>query len=141
MRQLDISWRGTFGQYGRLQTSMLSRKTVQPDPFILTPLPVEGGPPAYPTERQFSIQCRITNTTLARQNIRIQSIKQRMGSCLVSGNADTDVGVIEAGQSVDFSLDFFPLVQGVLKITGLRVLDLISGTDLDIDCLCDVFVY
>jgi hypothetical protein len=36
---------------------------------------------------------------------------------------------------------FLTVESGILKITGLRVVDLISGVEKDMDAFCDVFIY
>lgn len=98
--------------------------------------------PAFPSEKQFTLHMRLLNTSNSAQNIRISSVKQKMTTCLIAGDATrTLVGLVEPGSSIDFSLDFFPLVKGVLKVTGLRVLDLVSGAEKEIENLLDVFIF
>ncbi|KAJ3057266.1 hypothetical protein HK097_009925 [Rhizophlyctis rosea] len=136
--KLDMIWRTQLGQSGRLQTSQLSRKVPPLDPFEITVLSI---PSIVKAEQPFTVTCRIRNNQPNdRLRITVQGVKSKMSSVLLKGVSERSVGVVEVGGSVDFELEFFPLLVGMHKITGLKVLEAISGTSRDVDSLADVYV-
>lgn len=162
--KLDIAWRTQLGQHGRLQTSQLSRKVQQPEPFEISVVSVETeetggksleylsssstaatGTAANATvvfaERPFSLTCQIRNN-LPGESLRIivSGVKSKMSSVLLWGASETDAGEVRALESVPVVLRFFPLVSGLHKVTGLRLMETLSGTSRDIDVLTEVFV-
>ncbi|KAJ3036052.1 hypothetical protein HDV00_003099 [Rhizophlyctis rosea] len=136
--KLDIIWRTQLGQTGRLQTSQLSRKVPPLDPYEIT---VTRMPQIVQAELPFTVSCRIRNNSASeRLHISIAGVKSKMSSVLLSGPSEKQLGVVEAQEHVDFDLEFFPLLAGMHKITGLKISEAISGTSRDVDSLADVYV-
>ena len=136
--KLDMIWRTQLGQSGRLQTSQLSRKVPPLDPFEISVLSI---PLVVQAEQPFTVTCRIRNNQPNdKLRITVQGVKSKMSSVLLRGVSEKSVGVVEVGGCVDFDLEFFPLLVGMHKITGLKVLEAISGTSRDVDSLADVYV-
>lgn len=111
--KLDISWRGTFGQTGRLQTSQLTRKISNVEPFSIKVVKI---PNLILSEEPFSIDCVVSNNTEALVDLTVSGVKSKMTSVLCSGKASTRIGQIKAGQFVSLTLVFFPLVSGIQKV-------------------------
>lgn len=136
--KLDIIWRTQLGQTGRLQTSQLSRKVPPLDPYEITVIRL---PQIVQAELPFSITCRIRNNGASeRLRLSIGGVKSKMSSVLLSGASEKQLGVLEPQEHVDFDLEFFPLLAGMHKITGLKISEAISGTSRDVDGLADVYV-
>ncbi|KAJ3299039.1 hypothetical protein HK104_010054 [Borealophlyctis nickersoniae] len=137
MGKLDILWRTHLGQTGRLQTSQLSRKVPPIDPFEITVLSL---PKTVKAEVPFTLPCRIRNNLTSAIRLTISGVKSKMSSVLLRGPSDHTLGNIEPLEHLDFELEFFPLLTGLHKITGLKISESLSGTSRDVDSLADVYV-
>ncbi|KAI9328190.1 hypothetical protein DFJ73DRAFT_766077 [Zopfochytrium polystomum] len=155
--KLDIVWRTQFGQAGRLQTSQLSRKVQQPEPFEISVVELPGEPSAgggslssstplrmgsgIVAERPFRLRCQLRNN-LPTETLRVtvSGVKNKMSSVLLWGPSEVSVGEVGPLGIKEFELEFFPLVAGLHKVTGLRLTETTSGTSRDVDVLTDVFV-
>ncbi|KAJ3083602.1 hypothetical protein HDU99_008096 [Rhizoclosmatium hyalinum] len=136
--KLDIQWRTTLGQQGRLQTSQLSRKITPSEPIRVELVSLKGPVIA---ERPFRATCRLSNYLGNDLDASIVFVKGKMSSVLLVGDSERKVGVVAGeGGFVDFEVDFFPLLSGVQKVTGMKVVDGKSGVGYDIDVLCEVVV-
>ncbi|KAI9207019.1 uncharacterized protein BJ171DRAFT_472990 [Polychytrium aggregatum] len=137
--KLDIFWCTLFGQTGRLQTSQLSRKAPVLEPFEIYATSITTGPVV--AERPFVLACRISsNTSTETLNISVSGVKSRMSSVLLRGPSELTLGPLAPLQTIDFELEFFPLLTGLHKITGLRINELNSGTSHDVESIADIFV-
>ena len=136
--KLDIIWSFQLGQYGRLQTSQLSRKIPVLEPFEVS---VTRQPAIIETEAPFTLSCRIRNN-LASESLRlcITLEKKKMTKILPLGSSELSLGNVKGDSYIDFDLDFFPLYPGLHKIPGLKIEDRISGTVMELESLADVFV-
>lgn len=135
--KLDIGWKTNMGQSGRLQTATLSRKVGIQDQFEIK---VTKIPTRISVEEPFQIECLIYNYgDMGR--VTLSGVKSKMGSVLLSGYGDKNIGNIPSANSGHVNLTFFPLYAGLHRISGLRISDAISGCVIDIDHLIDVFVY
>lgn len=136
--KLDIIWSFQLGQYGRLQTSQLSRKIPVLEPFVVS---VTRQPAIIETEAPFTLSCRIRNN-LASESLRlcVSLEKKRMTKILPLGSSELSLGNVKGDSFIDFDLDFFPLYPGLHKIPGLKIVDRISGTVMELESLADVFV-
>ncbi|KAG5463786.1 MAG: hypothetical protein BJ554DRAFT_8444 [Olpidium bornovanus] len=135
--KLDIMWRTSNSEHGRLQTAPLSRKPPALDDLEITVMRL---PKRILVENQFSVDCRMCNRTPATVNLVVSAIKQKMGSVLLSGAASFQLNQVAPNAAVDFKLVFFPLLPGLHVISGLKVADLISGQTREIPVLTEVFV-
>ncbi|KAJ3355746.1 hypothetical protein HDU83_002751 [Entophlyctis luteolus] len=139
--KLDIQWRTTMGQQGRLQTAQLSRKITPTEPVRVQVISAEQ---PIRVEQPFSLTCRLWNNSQTDdlESATVLFIKSKMGSVLVLGTNEKRLGTVSASGFVDFTVQFFPLLGGVQKITGMKVIDNSrAGTaGYDIDVLCEVEV-
>ncbi|KAI8807165.1 hypothetical protein BJ742DRAFT_679287 [Cladochytrium replicatum] len=136
--KLDIIWRTQLGQMGRLQTSQLSRKVPTVDPLELVALPMTLPMRA---EKGFSVPVRVyNNMSNETARISIAGVKSKMSSVLLRGAAERYVGEVPPLGFTDITLDFFPLLAGLHKITGLKMVELNSGLTKEIDTLADVSI-
>jgi len=135
--KLDIAWRTTLGQMGRLQTSQLNRKVPSIDPVDIFVLDI---PDTIQTEIPFKVQCRIKNNLVSEPvKVVLGGVKSKMSTVLPWGQGDIILEEIEPMGLKDVSLDFYPLLPGLHKISGIKITETISGISREID-LADVFV-
>ncbi|RKP09414.1 hypothetical protein THASP1DRAFT_8966, partial [Thamnocephalis sphaerospora] len=127
--KLDIVWRTTFGEFGRLQTSQLTRRLPALDRIQATTTHVDS--PVL-VERPFRVQCRITNRSDASMRLQLSAARSRMGAILLNGQASRLLGNVEPGAAIDATLEFLPLASGLQSVGGLKLTDLISGENRDI---------
>ncbi|KAI7868581.1 hypothetical protein BDF14DRAFT_1791807 [Spinellus fusiger] len=141
--KLDIVWRSAMGDIGRLQTSQLTRKApvledLEVQPFWKNMLE-ESSARVY-LETPFQLGLRIRNHSGQSMKLVVSAVKTKMGSVLLSGLSSRQLGDLAPGQSTETQIEFFPLTPGLQRVTGLRVMDLLTGYMKDVDHLCDVFV-
>ncbi|KAI9255737.1 hypothetical protein BDA99DRAFT_427555, partial [Phascolomyces articulosus] len=138
--KLDIVWRSSMGDLGRLQTSQLTRKAPLLDDVEVQPFWLKKGEAADVTlETPFQLGIRIRNHSSQHMKLVLSSVKTKMGSVLLSGLSTRNLGEVAANQSTETQLEFFPLTPGLQRVGGLRVVDLLTGYTKDIDHLCDMF--
>ncbi|CAG8466115.1 3930_t:CDS:1 [Paraglomus occultum] len=135
--KLDIIWRSSFGETGRLQTSQLTRK-----PLILEDidLSVVSVPDVIRLESPFTISCKVRNRTTSLLKIVVTAVKNKMGAVLLAGASSKYLGELSPNGVVQFDMEFFPLAPGLQRVGGLRVLDVIGGYSKDVEHLTDIFV-
>lgn len=138
--KLDIVWRSTMGDLGRLQTSQLTRKAPMLEDLEVQPFWIEEGPVRIILETPFKLGIRIKNHSNENMKLVLSAIKTKMGSVLLSGLNSKQLGEVPANQSTETQLEFFPLTPGLQRVGGLKVMDLLSGYTKDIDHVCDIFV-
>ncbi|CAI2176110.1 15239_t:CDS:1 [Funneliformis geosporum] len=135
--KLDIVWRSSHGETGRLQTSQLTRRPPALDEIELS---VTSVPPLIELEVPFKLGCRIRNRTSSTLKVVITAVKTKMGSVLLSGPSVTNLGELSSDSFVEFYLEFFPLSPGLQRVGGLKVTDKNSGYTKEIDHFTDIFV-
>ncbi|KAI8062722.1 hypothetical protein BC940DRAFT_308223 [Gongronella butleri] len=146
--KLDIVWRTSMGDLGRLQTSQLTRKApileqveVQPvDATIYLKNGQTTSADQIQLEQPFQLKLRVFNHSAQAMHLVLSADKLKMGPVLLSGRCSQDLDTVAANQSKDTTLEFFPLAPGLQRIGGLKVVDTVSGYTKEVDHLCDVFV-
>ncbi|KAI8051512.1 hypothetical protein BDF22DRAFT_744525 [Syncephalis plumigaleata] len=134
--KLDIVWRTTFGEFGRLQTSQLTRRLPALERIQVMTTRVDA---PVVVEQPFNIEFRVTNRSDAQMRLQLSAVRTRMGAVLLNGQASRLLGELEPGASTDVTLEFLSLESGLHPVGGLKLTDLIGGENKDIE-LTDVFV-
>ncbi|XP_049831882.1 trafficking protein particle complex subunit 13 isoform X1 [Schistocerca gregaria] len=135
--KLDIVWRSNLGERGRLQTSQLQR--MAPDYGDIR-LSVQELPNIVVLEEAFTIVCRIINTCERSMDL-VLGLESSAASGLVwSGVSGRQMGKLEPGASVYFSLCLVPTTPGLQNISGIRLTDIFLKRTYDYDELAQVFV-
>jgi hypothetical protein len=80
------------------------------------------------------------NLSGERQRLSVKGIRAKMSNILLKGRNDIDIGVLDGQSSLDFELEFFPLLTGLHPISGLMISEKISGLTLDLDQLAMIQV-
>jgi hypothetical protein len=135
--KLDIQWRTSMGELGRLQTSQLTRRSPVPDTLEVK---VITSPTIVTLEHPFVMDCEIWNHGTMTASIQLSIVKTRMGSVLFVGSSVVDVGDVLPKQSQRVQLRLFPLSPGLQRVEGLRLVDIYTGNQRDLDGLADVYV-
>lgn len=136
--KMDILWKTNMGEMGRLQTSQLPRKlpTYNDVDVIVVQIPDN-----IVLETPFSIDCKIVNYSDRKMSLKLVAEKSRMSGVLVNGVSGQTLGEIPPEGFRMFKLDLFPIAAGLQKVSGLRVLDGITGRSIDLENVTDVFVH
>ncbi|RKP22548.1 hypothetical protein SYNPS1DRAFT_25672 [Syncephalis pseudoplumigaleata] len=134
--KLDIVWRTTFGEFGRLQTSQLTRRLPALERIQVATTRVDA---PVVVEQPFDVEFRVTNRSDAQMRLQLSAVRTRMGAVLLNGQASRLLGELEPGASMDVTLEFLSLESGLHPVGGLKLTDLIGGENKDIE-LTDVFV-
>ncbi|CAO3616521.1 unnamed protein product [Cunninghamella blakesleeana] len=151
--KLDIVWRSSMGDMGRLQTSQLTRKVPILDDIEVQPISAkvymnqenDQINPVTTTDKilletPFILKLKIYNHSAQNMNLLLSINKAKMGSVLLSGTSTYSLGELGPSDALETQLEFFPLTPGLQRVGGLRIKDLTSDYTKDIDHLCDVFV-
>eukprot|EP00123_Amoebidium_parasiticum_P021054 comp6077_c0_seq1/m.1912 comp6077_c0_seq1/g.1912 ORF comp6077_c0_seq1/g.1912 comp6077_c0_seq1/m.1912 type:complete len:450 (-) comp6077_c0_seq1:693-2042(-) len=136
--KLDITWRTSMGEMGRLQTSQLPRKVIPHSDLTLVATAI---PKRIVINHPFTIQCVLSNMSDRRMSLRLYAVKAKMSSILVNGISGQHLGEFPPNSKREVDVNLFPVAAGLHSISGLRVTDLISGRSYDIENLKDVFVH
>ncbi|KAI9228936.1 MAG: hypothetical protein DHS80DRAFT_2353, partial [Piptocephalis tieghemiana] len=127
--KLDIVWRFSFGETGRLQTSQLTRRVPVADAIQVITRRVQED---VQVERPFTIDLRIFNRTDAPMKLQLSAVKAKMGAVLMRGQASRALGEVRPQGDVECTIEFLPLAPGLHTVSGVRVSDYISGESRDI---------
>uniref|UniRef100_A0A2C9M5S2 Trafficking protein particle complex subunit 13 n=1 Tax=Biomphalaria glabrata TaxID=6526 RepID=A0A2C9M5S2_BIOGL len=136
--KLDIVWKTTMGERGRLQTSQLQRVAPGYGDIRLT---VESVPDTIALESTFDIVCRITNCCERTMDLTLvlQNITQSSGLlwCGVSGR---QLGKLPQNESLDITLSLIAVIPGLQTISGLRLTDNFLKRTYEHDEISQIFV-
>ncbi|CAD6195309.1 unnamed protein product [Caenorhabditis auriculariae] len=135
--KLDMSWRTSMGERGRLQTSPLQR--IAPG-YGDVRLSIEETPACVPVRTPFQILCRLYNCSERSLDLQLrldQVENKQLVFCTPSG---TTLGQLAPSQHVDFKLDVFPVTVGFQSISGIRITDGFTKRTYEHDDIAQVFV-
>ncbi|VDO66334.1 unnamed protein product [Heligmosomoides polygyrus] len=115
--KLDMSWRTSMGERGRLQTSPLQRIAPTHGDVRLS---VENLPATVPVRKPFTVDCKLYNC--CERSLDLQLELQNMSStlvfCSISG---VSLGQLPPNGSVSFSVEMLPISIGFQVITFFSV--------------------
>ncbi|WKX92914.1 hypothetical protein Q1695_010719 [Nippostrongylus brasiliensis] len=134
--KLDMSWRTSMGERGRLQTSPLQRIAPTHGDVRLS---VENLPATVPVRRPFSIDCKLHNCCERSLDLQLelQNTTSSLLFCSVSG---TSLGQLPPNGSIDFSVEILPFSIGFQSISGIRIVDSFLKKTYEHDDIAQVFV-
>jgi hypothetical protein len=116
--QLDITWRSTLGEIGRIKSLPLQKKAISVDEVELT---LTSIPPRIVLEQPFVVTLQVTNRGTKLIQPQLVVLKNIMDGLLVNGHLEQDLGELKQEASKTLSLHMFPVKPGIQKITGLSV--------------------
>lgn len=115
--QLDITWRSTLGELGRIKSLPLQKK-ISTDDVELT---LTSVPQRIVLEQPFVVTLQITNRGPKFIQPQLVVLKNIMDGLLVNGHLEQDMGDLSPNMSNTLLLHMFPVKPGMQKITGLSV--------------------
>lgn len=134
--KLDMSWRTSMGERGRLQTSPLQRIAPTHGDVRLS---VENLPATVPVRKPFTVDCKLYNC--CERSLDLQLELQNMSStlvfCSISG---VSLGQLPPNGSVSFSVEMLPISIGFQSISGIRIVDSFLKKVYEHDDIAQVFV-
>lgn len=136
--KLDIQWRTSFGEVGRLQTSPLSRKIPPVEYLNFQVIAIE--PEMVKVEQPFQCSIRLTNNSPSDMTIQFSCNKDRMGHILCQGKSYQTVR-LESQHAQVLKIQCLPMVCGLHALGGFKLFDIPSGLTKEIDHLTDIYVY
>uniref|UniRef100_A0A7E4W704 Trafficking protein particle complex subunit 13 n=1 Tax=Panagrellus redivivus TaxID=6233 RepID=A0A7E4W704_PANRE len=136
--KLDMCWRSSMGEKGRLQTSALSRVTPGHGELRLT---IEQIPGMVPVLQPFVISCKLYNCSERPLDLVLSldgSLQPDIVFCSTSGQ---HLGQVAPSKTVQFSLNAFATAAGLKSISGLRITDTFFRRTNEHDEVAQIFVH
>lgn len=135
--KLDIVWRTSMGDKGRLQTSQLQRMAPGYGDIRLM---VEELPNVVEIEKPFTITCRVINCCERKIDL-ILTLDRKCcpGLCWV-GISGRSLGKLDTDEFLDVKLELVPIHVGLQTISGIKLTDSFLKRTYDYDDLAQVFV-
>uniref|UniRef100_A0A915AJ06 Trafficking protein particle complex subunit 13 n=2 Tax=Parascaris univalens TaxID=6257 RepID=A0A915AJ06_PARUN len=135
--KLDMVWRTSMGERGRLQTSALQRMAPGYGDLRLT---VERIPATAKIRQAFEVVCRLHNCSERSLDLVLTldgSLQPALIFCTASG---VQLGQLPPNNTVDFTLELLPITPGLQPISGIRVSDTFLKRTYEHDDIAQVFV-
>ncbi|CAL8093788.1 unnamed protein product [Orchesella dallaii] len=135
--KLDIVWRSSMGERGRLQTSQLQR---QPPVLNDLRLVVDKVPDASIVDSPFEACCKLSNLTPDREmDLQLELDPTTDGYCWL-GVTKSKIGLLGPNQKFSLSLNIFPIRTGIINISGIKITDLKKGEKFTFNDVVQVYV-
>ncbi|CAB3405681.1 unnamed protein product [Caenorhabditis bovis] len=135
--KLDMSWRTSMGERGRLQTSALQR--IVPG-YGDVRLSVEKTPSTVLVKQPFQITCRLYNCSDRALDIQLHLEQAKSNPLVICTSSGISLGQILPSKHIDFQLDVFAVAVGIQSISGLRIVDTLTKREYEHDDIAQVFV-
>ncbi|KAH7718071.1 Protein C56C10.7 a [Aphelenchoides avenae] len=135
--KLDMSWRTTMGERGRLQTSTLQRMAPGYGDLRLT---IEKIPAEVKLKEPFTMVCKLHNCCDRSLDLVLAldgSLQPAIVFCSTSGQR---LGQVPPNNSVDFTVELLPIASGLQCVSGIRVTDTFLRRTYEHDEIAQVFV-
>eukprot|EP01103_Thecamoeba_quadrilineata_P014329 TRINITY_DN4242_c0_g1_i1.p1 TRINITY_DN4242_c0_g1~~TRINITY_DN4242_c0_g1_i1.p1 ORF type:complete len:402 (+),score=83.86 TRINITY_DN4242_c0_g1_i1:87-1208(+) len=135
--QFSIVWKSNFGETGRL-----TRSDVNCQNFHLKDVEVQitGLPATLNLEEMVVANLFLTNRTLKTLNLGLFFNNDKMSGILITGLSGKSLGQLSQSEIKKIPLTLFPVKPGVQKITGIKIVDMQTGSFYEFDDLVDVYV-
>ncbi|KOC70283.1 UPF0533 protein C5orf44 like protein [Habropoda laboriosa] len=133
--KLDIVWRSNLGERGRLQTSQLERMAPEYGDIRVT---MKNIPSTVYLEQSVNFNCHIINTSERSMDLMLSL--ESSSSIAWCGISNTMIGTLKPGVSIDIPLCLIPLHNGIITISGLKLMDTFLKRVYDYDDLAQIFV-
>ncbi|XP_071485022.1 trafficking protein particle complex subunit 13-like [Diadema antillarum] len=134
--KLDIVWKTTLGEKGRLQTSQLQRMAPGYGDLKLS---IAQIPDSVPLEKPFQLTCRVTSCCERTMDLKL--VLNNVTGLVWLGISGKQLGKLGPNASMDIKLQLIPTVPGLQSISGMRLVDLYLKRTYEHDDIAQVFVY
>ncbi|KAK0082107.1 hypothetical protein PV325_003353 [Microctonus aethiopoides] len=133
--KLDIIWRSNMGERGRLQTSQLTRMAPDYGDLRVTTKDIPG---KVILEEVMNFKCHVINTS--ERNMDLFLSLESNSSLAWCGISDITIGNLKSGEFIDIPLSLVPLENGLITISGLKLVDTFLKRVYDYEDLAQIFV-
>ncbi|XP_063962541.1 trafficking protein particle complex subunit 13-like isoform X2 [Lytechinus pictus] len=134
--KLDIVWKTTLGEKGRLQTSQLQRMAPGYGDLKLS---IAQIPDSVPLEKPFQLTCRVTSCCERTMDLKL--VLNNTTGLVWLGISGKQLGKLGPNTSMDIKLQLIPTIPGLQSISGMRLIDLYLKRTYEHDDIAQVFVY
>ncbi|XP_054721599.1 trafficking protein particle complex subunit 13-like [Uloborus diversus] len=135
--KLDIVWRTSMGEKGRLQTSQLERMAPGYGEIRLI---IKEIPSIVNIEKPFPVTIRISNTCDRTLDLVFSLHNKFSNGVLWQGVSGQKLNKLEKGTSVELHLEAVAVRSGIQLISGIKVKELFLKRIYDFDEIAPVFV-
>ncbi|XP_033636886.1 trafficking protein particle complex subunit 13-like isoform X2 [Asterias rubens] len=135
--KLDIVWKTSMGERGRLQTSQLQRMAPG---YGDVKLNVTSIPDSITIEKPFQIKCRITSCCERTMDLKLV-LNNTENGLMWLGVSGRQLGKLGPGSSMDVELTLLATIPGLQSISGLRLTDTYLKRTYEHDDVAQIFVY
>ncbi|VDO27151.1 unnamed protein product [Onchocerca flexuosa] len=135
--KLDMVWRTSMGERGRLQTSALQRMAPGCGDLRLT---IEKIPATVKVLQPFSMVCRLHNCSDRSLDLVLTLDDKLQPNIVFCSTSGVQLGQLSPNTTTDFSLELLPLTPGLQSISGIRVTDTFLRRTYEHDDIAQVFV-
>ncbi|CAD5219074.1 unnamed protein product [Bursaphelenchus okinawaensis] len=135
--KLDMSWRTTMGEPGRLQTSPLTR--VSPSYGDIRLL-IESIPGTVQKHNLFSVKCKVLNCCERSLDLVLTLDNSEDRPFLLASLSGIHLGQIQPNAFVQFEVEVLPLNEGLQSLSGIRITDSFLKRTYELDDIAKVMV-
>ncbi|CAP25053.3 Protein CBG04321 [Caenorhabditis briggsae] len=135
--KLDMSWRTSMGEKGRLQTSALQR--IAPG-YGDVRLSVEKTPACVDVQKPFEVACRLYNCSERALDLQLRLEQPSNRQLVICSPSGVSLGQLPPSRYVDFALNVFPVAVGIQSISGIRITDTFTKRHYEHDDIAQIFV-
>ncbi|XP_065834673.1 trafficking protein particle complex subunit 13-like [Oscarella lobularis] len=136
--KLDIVWRTSMGEKGRLQTSHLQRMHSRLLDMAVVPEKIID---VAQLAKPFEAILRITNNSSKDMSIRLVMNKKKAAGIVWLGTSGKDEGDLKSKASMVVTCTLLPIKPGLQTLGDLKVTDSASGSTHTFDDICEIFVH
>ena len=135
--RMDVVWRTSMGESGRLQSNTVQRK-LPPNKGVEVTLTT--APPQVDLQTPFELQCEVSNTSGSEVQLQLTMPMTATASFLLDGLTTRNLGTLAAGASMPLTLRCIALEPGMARIGGMQLVDALTEKVYEVGQLADVFV-
>lgn len=135
--KLDMVWRTSMGERGRLQTSALQRMAPGYGDLRLT---IEKIPATAKVRQIFQIVCRLHNCSERSLDLVLTLDGTLQPGIMFCSTSGVQLGQLPPNSTVDFTLELLPILPGLQSISGIRVTDTFLKRTYEHDDIAQVFI-
>ncbi|KZS10518.1 UPF0533 protein [Daphnia magna] len=135
--KLDLTWRTTIGDRGRLQTSQLQRMVPNYGDVRLT---IQELPNPVKLYEAISFVCKITNTSERPVELSLVLDIRSKPAILWTGISNRPLEKIDPNHSVEVCLQLVPIMPGLQSLSGLKLIDLLLKRTYDYPDIAQLLV-
>ncbi|VDN04324.1 unnamed protein product [Thelazia callipaeda] len=134
--KLDMIWRSTMGERGRLQTSPLQRMAPGYGDLRLTIVKI---PAMVKVLQPFIIVCKLQNCCDRPLDLLLTLDDKFQSNIVFCSTSGVQLGQLPPNSTTNFAVELLPLSPGLLSVSGIRVTDTFLRRTYEHDDIAQVF--